>query len=123
MARGSQVKLLSKKDCESLKKNTVHLDGEPYTNMKGMMILCNNMIEAGDTTLERCMHFAQQVNAQSTKPVTIVPCLFCGKKFGLKQCAGCPNVDTIRYCSKECQVGAWPVHKAICASRQTHVAV
>jgi hypothetical protein len=123
MARGSQVKPLSKKDRESLKKKTVYHGGEPYANVKGMTILANGLIEAGETTLERCMDILQQVNAQSTKPVTLVPCLFFGKKFGRKQCAGCPNVDTIRYSSKECQVGAWPVHKGICTSRQIHVAV
>ena len=121
MARGSQVKPLSKKDSESLKRKTVYHDGEPYANVKGMMIVCNGLIEGGETTLERCIDILQRVNAQSTKPVTVVPCLFCGNKFGRKQCAGCPNADTIRYCSKECQLGAWPVHKAICASR--HVAV
>jgi hypothetical protein len=118
MARGSQAKALSKKDRDSLMKKTVYHEGEPYANVKGLMILANGLIEAGESTFERCMEILQEVNAQSTKPVTVVPCLFCGKKFGRKLCAGCPNVDTIRYCSKECQVGAWPVHKTICASRQ-----
>jgi hypothetical protein len=123
MPRESQVKPLSKKDCKSLERKTVYHDGEPYTSAKGMLIIFNALIEAGKTTLERCMDIMRQINAQSTKPVTTVPCLFCGKKFGTKQCGGCPKDDTMRYCSKECQLGAWPMHKAICASRQKHVVV
>jgi len=116
---------MSMKDLESLGKKIFYRDGKQCTTAKGMQILWNNIIEAGDTTIEQCMRIMQQNDAQTTdtKSVMAIPCLFCGKKFGLSRCAGCPNDKSIRYCSKECQLGAWPVHKAICASRQIHAVV
>ena len=120
MARGGR-RTLSKNERESLKRQTSENDGEPFATVKGMMIYANVMIDNTDTTLERCMDILQSCNARSNKPAMLVPCSFCGKKFGLKQCAGCSKVDSIRYCSRECQVEAWPHHKTVCASRQTRV--
>jgi hypothetical protein len=117
------VSTMCKKDRESIKKKTVYINNVPFTNAKGIQILLNAMIEDDKSTLERGMDIIQQINAQIKKPWIVFPCLFCGKKFGTKQCGGCPKDDTMRYCSKECQLGAWPMHKAICASRQNHVDV
>ena len=38
-------------------------------------------------------------------------CLECGKEGGLKRCAKCREAC---YCSRECQVAHWRVHKKAC---------
>lgn len=38
-------------------------------------------------------------------------CLMCNVKPGIKHCAKCKRV---KYCSRECQVRAWPAHKMLC---------
>ncbi|KAF8855420.1 hypothetical protein BDZ45DRAFT_692583 [Acephala macrosclerotiorum] len=42
-------------------------------------------------------------------------CDACGKKSGLKLCAGC---KLLAYCSKECQAKRWPTHKKNCKQAQ-----
>lgn len=113
MARG-KTKCMSESDRKALLAETVYVDGKPFANMKGMRILCNALIDDGSSTLERCMGILQQVNHTLAKPKTLVPCSFCGMKLGLKQCSGCSQTGSARYCSRECQLQAWPKHKAIC---------
>lgn len=96
-------------------------DGEPLVTLRGARTLSNLLIDEGSTTLDICMAVLQHCNKQWDKPITLVPCSFCGIKFGVKRCSGCSRTDAekIRYCSSECQAVAWPVHKTICVSRQT----
>lgn len=39
-------------------------------------------------------------------------CTFCGKSGAVKKCSGCMSA---RYCTRECQVKNWELHKPICA--------
>jgi hypothetical protein len=112
MPRG---KHLTKKERQALLSEIKYFDGEPFTTVKGMKILCNALIDNDETTLERCLPIMQTCNAQVKKPTTLVPCTFCARKIGLKQCSGCSRTDNIRYCSRECQLAAWPEHKAVCS--------
>lgn len=111
-------KHLTKKERQALLKETSCVDGEPFTTMKGLKILCNALIDDGSATLERGMETLQSLNARERKPKTLIPCSFCAKKIGLHRCAGCSRTESIRYCSRECQLAAWPQHKAVCASSQ-----
>jgi len=113
MARG-KTKRMSESDRKALLAETVYVDGEPFTKFKGLRILSNALIDDGSSTLERCTDMLQQINRTMAKPKTLVPCSFCGMKFGLKQCSGCSQAGSARYCSRECQLQAWPQHKAIC---------
>lgn len=114
-------KHLTEKERQTLLRETRDIDGEPFATVKGMRVYCNLLIDNDETTLERCMPILQKCNEQGKNPTTLVPCSFCGKKFGLQQCSGCSRTDNIRYCSRECQLAAWPEHKAVCASKQTLV--
>ena len=115
---------MSKEGGKTLFRNSFMINGKLCMNEKARQIMWNNMIEDGNITIEECMDISRQIDAQmvakrpGTNTFKGVPCLFCGKKFGTMLCAGCPNNHTMRYCSKECQLGAWPMHKAISASRQ-----
>lgn len=44
-------------------------------------------------------------------------CSASGEAGAFKRCAGC---GIARYCSRECQKGDWPSHKAACRSAQAH---
>ena len=116
MARGSRRRL-TKSELKTVQAATIDVDGEPFTTLKGMRIIVNALIDNGDATLERCLTLMQSCNDQANKKTTVVPCSFCGKKLGLKQCSGCSRMDNVRYCSSECQKAAWPVHKTACRSR------
>ena len=105
-------KRMSKTDREALQAEITDVDGEPFATMKGLRILINALIDDGSGTLERGMAVLQGINKRLDKPKTLIPCSFCGKKVGLKRCSGCSN--HVRYCSRECQLAAWPTHKAAC---------
>ena len=65
-------------------------------------------------SFERGMRLLQSVEDDLFKRgKTIVPCSVCAKKIGLKRCGACPQ-STERYCSRECQVAAWPAHRPVC---------
>jgi hypothetical protein len=109
---------MCKKDRESLKKRLKYINGEKCYNTRCMLIICNAMIDDGNCCLEKGMELILQMNVHCDEPITPVPCSFCGRKFGRNRCSACRNDESVRYCSKECQLGAWPMHKAVCASRQ-----
>ena len=109
---------LTKSERKALLAETIDVNGEPFATLKGMKIIANALIDNGDASLERCTTMMQSCNDQANKKTTLIPCSFCGKRLGLKQCSGCSRTDSIRYCSSECQKAAWPAHKALCRSRQ-----
>ena len=113
---------LTKKECEALQAESRLEDGEPVCTLKGFRIIANVLIENGDATMERCMEVMQICDAQLTKKTTLIPCSFCGKKFGIFQCSGCSRSDDIRYCSPDCQKAGWSVHKTTCRSKQLRAA-
>ena len=110
---------LTDKERKAFLAETRYVDGEPFSTVKGLRIIANALIDNGDATLESCMEMLAACNSRLDKKTTITPCSFCAKKLGLQQCSGCSRTDSTRYCSRECQVAAWPLHKALCRSRQT----
>jgi hypothetical protein len=87
---------------------------EPVITAKGARLLTNALIQQGEGTLERGLHILQNIHDKLGDTKTIVACAHCAARIGIKRCARCPNASTIRYCSSECQLAAWPAHKAIC---------
>lgn len=98
-------------------KGVCHVDGEPCVNMTAVRILYNELIDRGDTTLEDGLLALHFIYAKSDAHRTVTPCSFCGKRIGVQLCSGCSKTSNIRYCSQECQKAAWPMHKAVCASK------
>ena len=103
LAEKNKGKRMSKEDREALQAEITDVEGEPFATVKGLRILFNALIDDGSGTLERGMAILQALNDRLDKPRTIMPCSFCGKKLGLKQCSGCSN--HVRYCSRQCVFG------------------
>ena len=82
---------------------------------KEVRLLYNALIEKGEATLDRCVYGLQKIHDSFGDTKTIVTCAHCAARIGIKRCSRCPNASTIRYCSRECQLAAWPAHKAICS--------
>jgi hypothetical protein len=92
---------------------------EPCTTLAGIKLLANAMIDSGECKdPERAMRVLQTAKAQLNNKQTIVWCAHCAHKIGIKQCSGCPKTSKERYCSRECQVAAWPSHKKRCGCRK-----
>jgi hypothetical protein len=99
-------------------------EDEPYLAFNGLKYLANLLIDNGSCTVgpECMLSYLQQLYEQMppqssrfkiSKPVM---CAMCAGKIGVKRCAACPKDSEIRYCSRACQVAAWPLHKkAECA--------
>jgi hypothetical protein len=102
---------------KSTKSSTVvEIEGEPYVTFKGLKILANALLEDGSCKdINLAVDFIQEVNKQIMKDKhVVVVCSMCAKKVGMKRCAGCPKDSDTRYCSRECQIYAWPFHKSSC---------
>ena len=87
---------------------------ERLVTVKNARLLSNILIEEGSGDLGRAVSMLQQINDQLGNEKTIVTCSHCARKIGIKRCAGCSTNSTIRYCSRDCQLAAWPAHKACC---------
>ena len=89
--------------------------GDEYLTIQGVKHLANSLIEDGScTNLDLAMDFLNELNEKLVKKSLIMLCSACAGKIGIKKCAGCPRNSKIRYCSRECQVAAWPTHKLSC---------
>ena len=88
---------------------------ESLVSAKDARLLINALIQQGEGTLERGLYVLQKIHDYLGDGKRIVACAHCAARIGIKRCARCPNASTIRYCSRECQMGAWPAHKAICS--------
>jgi hypothetical protein len=88
---------------------------EPVITAKDARLLSNALIEKGEATLDRCVYVLQKIHDKLGDGKTIVACAHCAARIGIKRCSRCPKASTIRYCSRECQLAAWPAHKAICS--------
>ena len=76
--------------------------------------LINALITAGECTdVDRAVRILQTLNDKMGRDRQVVVCSMCAKMIGIKKCSGCPKTAT-RYCSRACQVAAWPSHKASC---------
>ena len=89
---------------------------EPVITVKGARVLCNALLDSGNGTLDRAMGILQGIHDATGRAKTIVACAHCAARIGTKRCARCPSTSTLRYCSRECQLAAWPAHKAICGA-------
>ena len=77
--------------------------------------LINTRIDMDPSTnLQGAMKLLQTTNEEFGISSSITLCSMCVKKIGVKKCSGCSKTSQIRYCSKECQVAAWPSHKGGC---------
>lgn len=113
----------SSQEMNQVLKHTKYIDvgngPEPFTDIIGLKHLANALIKDGCCEEpERAMLMLQEINAQLDKKRTIVWCATCAQKVGIKQCSGCPKSSKTRYCSRECQVAAWPSHKTSCGRKK-----
>ena len=80
---------------------------------KNAKYLVNALIIQGSCTdIDRAVRVLQQINDSVGAGGRIVVCNACARMIGVKRCSGCST----RYCSRECQVAAWPSHKACCGA-------
>jgi hypothetical protein len=94
------------------------LEGETLISVKGTPRLVNALIDSGDTYVEHAAKFLQSINDQLGNNKLVTICSHCAKKIGIKRCSQCPSTTTIRYCSRKCQVAAWPEHKTCCGEKK-----
>ncbi len=87
---------------------------ERLVTVKNARLLCNALIDEGSGDIGRALSMLQQINDQLGIDKTIVTCSHCARKIGIKKCSGCPQNSAIRYCSRDCQLAAWPTHSACC---------
>ena len=93
-------------------------NSKKYLTIQGVKLLANNLIEDGScTNLDLAMDFLNELNEKLVKKSLIMLCSACAGKIGIKKCAACPKNSKIRYCSRECQVSDWPVHKMSCGKK------
>ena len=98
--------------------------------MKGCKWIANEMLNDGSCQdIGGAMYILNELNKlalkfQTKKTVThIVLCAMCAERVGLKKCAGCPKNSEIRYCSRACQVAAWPVHRISCGYQDVEASI
>ncbi len=112
---------------QKLKSNqflAVTRDGkeEMYCGEKATEMLLNTLIDQGVCrNTKRAIGWLNEMN-RSFNDLNVgkfardsVLCDMCAKRIGVKKCSGCCNASIpTRYCSRECQVAAWPLHKKTC---------
>ena len=76
--------------------------------------ILNCKIKRDELSIDDAMKHLQYRNYVCGKKSHAVVCAMCANRIGMKRCSGCPKTSMIRYCSRECQVMAWPSHKAVC---------
>ena len=107
-------------ECHKLDKSKIFLDkdtGDEYLSIQGVKLLANSLIENGScTSVDLAIDCLNELNKICMKKTLITLCSMCAGMIGIKKCAGCPKNSEIRYCSRECQVSAWPSHKMSCGS-------
>lgn len=98
-------------------------DGEKTVlyNLKGLVHLTNMALTKGnlkdtDAAVEFLEIMSEAFSRLNSKEKTkdIVLCARCGYFIGVKMCSGCPKGSQTRYCSRACQLDAWPLHKMTC---------
>jgi hypothetical protein len=111
----------NKHKCQKPDKETIYIEektGDEYLTIHGVKLLANRLIEDGSCTdLDLAIAFLNELNSFGKNKTLITLCSMCAGKIGLKKCAACPKNSKIRYCSRECQVSDWPVHKMSCGKK------
>lgn len=72
------------------------------------------MNENKSCSLDDTLLYLSIVNACMDAKRKITVCSMCAQKIGLHKCSRCPKDSKTRYCSRECQLAAWPSHKTSC---------
>jgi hypothetical protein len=109
---------MNKLKCHKSIKEIMFIDektGDEYLTIQGVKHLANSLIEDGScTNPDLAIALLSELKEKLNKKTLITLCSACAGKIGIKKCAGCPRNSKIRYCSRECQVAAWPSHKLSC---------
>jgi hypothetical protein len=92
---------------------------EPFIRLKHLPRLFNVLLDSDQSTIDinEAGKLINQLFKESNTNHSAVLCSHCAKKFGVKQCAACNSTSKIRYCSKTCQIAAWPTHRKSCCFR------
>ncbi len=93
-------------------------EGLELVSVKDAPLLLNALIDRGEGYVEHAVRVLQCLHAQLGSNKTFYICSLCAKRIGVKRCAQCPSTSTVRYCSRRCQVAAWPQHKACCGEQK-----
>ncbi len=105
----------------------VEKDGDETVlyNLKGLVHITNMGLSDGkiketDAAVEflemMADAFARLNSKENAKDIVL--CASCAHFIGVKMCSGCPKGSQTRYCSRACQLEAWPLHKKSCHGRK-----
>ncbi len=82
---------------------------ELVVDLRGVAKIINVMIQDGfDIKADEAVAL---INAKFVPDKPYALCSFCGLKIGTNRCSRCAT----RYCSRGCQLLAWPSHREGCA--------
>ena len=101
------VKDIKSRDLESNEERVM-----PVKNMKHLLnwrISVDPSVDLGEA-----VRLLELVNKEYDIHSKVVLCSNCSKKIGVKRCARCLSTSTVRYCSRDCQLAAWPAHRKCC---------
>lgn len=108
--------------------------GERKRNDDSMTVLTDNgrgkvrdLLCGGERALTKFFRRRITCSCLDTKYLEVKPlpktgnCSWCKTRMKLKELKICSGCNVCHYCSKECQVKAWPTHKAFCGSYLTDI--
>lgn len=99
-------------------RRTLREIDDPLPTRKEAFRMVNQLIdERAPMYLPHAVEMLQELNDSAGVSRKVVLCFQCAKKIGVRHCSGCPDTPETRYCSKECQLAAWPAHKPFCRGR------
>ena len=106
-------KHLTKKERQRLEEKDT-----PRPTRKEAFHIVNQLIDERCTMhLPHAVEMLQEMNDCSGISRKVSLCFQCARKIGVRHCSGCPDSPETRYCSRGCQLAAWPAHKLLCAGR------
>lgn len=108
--------------------------GERKRNGDSMTVLTNDgrgkvrdLLCGGERALTKFFRKRITCSCLDDKYVEVKPlprtgtCSWCKARMKLKELKICSGCNVCHYCSRECQVEAWPTHKAFCGSYLTDI--
>ena len=100
---------LSEKDPEKMAIDDMDNIFIPINKVKH---LANFLVKNGETVdPNKSLHLVQTLYDFEGKGKRAVLCGSCAVCIGTKRCSKCSKAY---YCSRECQLAAWPCHKKVC---------
>jgi hypothetical protein len=89
---------------------------EKLVTRKNAQYLVNALIDRGHVPdFQSVVRMLQKINDEMGGGEVFV-CQHCARKIGVRHCSGCARTAETSYCSRECQIAAWPMHKGRCGS-------